>query len=685
MRQVIATFILTLFASSIIAQQLSADQIIADIAEDMATDGDLSESTQEDLANLMSLAENKIDINHATREELSQLFFLSESQIESLLHRRDIIGTFQTPQELQTIRGFGYNDVLRLICFVDIIPEYVEARRDILKEVIVSRIQRSWPKAKGYKAKNDSTSAPYLGSPYKVYFRNQLSYGTHWKSGIIAEKDPGEPSFSHGISTLDFVSGFVQYTNTHSLLRNAVIGHYSMGVGQGLGLWTGFSRDASSIQTSICRMANGFNGTYSASESGYFRGGAVCVGTDKANLTLFVSHTDGDVSTTENDDSLKYAQTIQTDGYHRTISEVNDRNNFQQLSLGGYTDFSFQKVRATIGYNHWHGSLPIAASDELYKQFYPIGKEIGTLHADYKWFAGSFQAYGEVVWQTTNTFAATQGFNVNLLGGNKFSIAYRQFGKRYYTINQNPYSKAGRPGGESGLYMSLMIMPVRKVSILTNVDVYRNKWLTYQKPAPTNGFRTRTTLTVDLSRRSNITLRIRHDEFDDKKTGSKNEMIRVNRTGYKLAFVSSPTEQLKFRSTIEHVHYFETDEKASNGFWISQEVNYQFVKPNVTISALLGHFDTDTYDSRIYPLMMDVPYSMNIPTVSDNGVIAVGRVAWKINSLVQCWLWCNYTRYYDKDQISSGNNLIDASHKLDAKFQVKISLSHMRKAVATNK
>lgn len=641
----------------------------------MATDGTLDENVQEDAANLIALAESPINLNTASENELKQLFFLSERQIKNIINRRNLVGAFATIHELQTIRGLRKTDIQRLEPFIIIEPIEQEERNKSLTNTFVARIQRAWPKAKGYYAKNDTTAAPFVGSPYKILIRDEVTYAKQWRAGFVAEKDPGEPVFAHGITATDFTSAFAQYTNSETVIRKAVVGHYTIQYGQGLGLWTGFSRDASTVQTSICRMANSFNGTLSASESGYMRGVAVKLGKGIHNLDLFASHTDGDVSTTEDSDSIKLAQTIQTDGYHRTLNEISGRHNIEQITYGGYLDLSFRRVRAGIGGNHWHSSLPLARSTDLYKRFYPTGKNLTTLHADYKWFATSMLVYGEVAWQSSNTIAATQGIDIALGGGNTFSLAYRHFGKKYYVVNQNPYSKAGKPGGENGIYAALALAPIKHLTLLANVNIFNNAWLTYQKPAPTKGYKSRITATYTINRNNTLTLRFRYDEYDDKAPESRNEIAKTRRNALRFQWTGSPTANLKLRSSAERVRYAQEGCASSVGFWIGQEVTYTIDNPKIGISAIVGHFDTDTYDSRIYPTISDVPYSMTLTSLAGNGIIAAGKISWRIVKGIDAWLWCNHTKYYDRDKISSGTSQIDATHKFEAKAQIRIKLS----------
>lgn len=654
------------------------------LLEEMATDGVLTEDFTEDASELISLTEDKLDINTATLEQLRKLFFLSEQQIETIVSHRDRLGPYMSDVELLTLPSFRRKDVMRLLHFAEVIPTNKKVKRySKAKLNIIARAQRTFPKMKGFIAKNDTTPAAFLGSEYKTLLRISGTIGEDWKGGIVAESDAGEPMFSHGITATDFLSGYASYTPRDKFIRKAILGHYSARYGQGLGLWTGFSADMSSVQSSIMRNGTGVSGNLSASESGYLRGAAIALGNTDWRFDLYGSHTDNDVSVVtlvDTTDERSYASTIQTDGYHRTASELAGRNNFQQMLFGGYVQRTMMRTNIGLGYNHWQGSMPLGNKGELYKLYYPSGKTLGTAHADYKLRQGQVALYGELAYQTTGAWAGMQGIDINLNGGS-LTIAYRNFSNKYYAINQNPFSKSGNPSGETGLYLGMVFTPLSHLEVLANVNVYRNRWLQYQKPAPTHGYKARATFNYNIDRRNTLSLKIRHDNYEDSDLDNRTQIEDTKRTGVKFTWATAPNASLKFKTTIEDVRYRQ-DNRKSDGFWASEDVTVKIHEDKASISFQLAHFDTDDYYSRIYATQPDVLYSMTMPSYSGRGVATIGNGHVELTDFLDMWLWGSYVRYYDRESIGSSYNTIDSRHKIDVKLQFRVKLNY-RKARMT--
>ncbi len=664
-------------ATMICAQQDDEQRVLADMLEEMAADGTISDDDAEDATALLYDLD-PIDLNTATRDELSTLFFLSPSQIESILRYRSEAKGFVVPQEVYLVPGFSSTDATRLLAF-STMGEYESASRRGLrwKNEVTSRLQRTFPKAKGYKAQTDSTEANYAGDPYRLYIRFAGSLGKQLDYGLILENDAGEPMFNSTTTLTDFVAGHVTYKPSKSLVRKIILGHYSAQYGQGLGMWTGFASDGSAMQSSVDRRAKGLRGTLSASESGYMRGAAVSLGTKDIFADVYVSTVDVDATMYYNDDSTRYFTTVKTDGYHRTKSEINSRKNLTVSTIGTYLTLSRRLIKASAGFNGWHSSTPLASDGQAYRHFVPNTRNIGTVHADYHFYGSSFVAYGEVVWQTSNTFAGMQAIDINLGGGNSASFAFRKFGKRYNTMHQGPFSIASNPAGEAGGFASITLAPLKGIGLMADVNFYRNAWVQYQKPFMTNGVKVRAQATYSISRSSMLKFRVRYEDRENSSSENSHQLADRKRLSLRLQWITTPVNLLTLKTAVERVGYGEGSTTDSRGFFVSQEVTVKCPQPNLAATFIFSHFDTDDYNSRIYSYMPDVLYSMSIPTFYGRGVGCLTNIRWRITDFAKLWLWGNYTKYYDRDVISSGNSQLDSSHRFDVKLQLQIRLSHI--------
>ena len=674
LRRVIFSTLVFVCSSVLYAQQIDIEKLVSDMLEEMVLDERLTEDDEEAAAALIAQSQNPINVNTASREELLQLFFLTENQIDAILKRREFAGELLTPQELMLTGEFASYEVERLSYFITF-NEAERQRGTAIKGNVIGRVQRTFPKQQGYKAKTDTTDAAYIGSPYRVLLRAAFDVGSCWSAGFVAENDPGEAMFSHGTSLTDFVSAYLQYKPKEGFLRSALVGHYHAQYGQGLGLWTGFSADASSMVGSIEKRARGIVATLSASEYGYLRGAAVALGRDKLRLDAFFSHVDGDISTDTDDDGNTYGVTVQSSGYHRTNTERARRNNLQQILTGTYVSTSLRMLRAGVGYNMWHTSIPLGNdATTLYRKYYPTGSYHHTVHADYKFYSSKIIAYGEVAWQSAGAFAGMQGIDVPLGGGNNISMAFRKFGKKYSVNNQSPFSRTSNPGGETGFYAAVQLAPFRHFTLMANVNVYDNEWLKYLKYAPTDGYKCRMTMQYHPSTKSVFAFKLRHEEYEAADEDNSKQTADIRKTSARLQYTHNVSSRLRLATSVERSWYGQVDASTSDGFWISQEFKMNFERPDIDATLLVAHFDTDDYNSRIYAYMPDVLYAMSIPSYYYRGIVAVGNMKYSPCRGINIWLWANYMKYYNRSTISSGNSLIDASHKIDVKLQVQIKL-----------
>ncbi len=669
------------------AQDESATDVVAHILEEMSENGTLTEDFESEAAELVAFASDKLDVNTVTTEQINKLFFLSEKQKEIIVQRREQYGPYRSESELVTLPYFSYADVERLLYFVSVGKSNAEPIRAYTAHLnIVLRGERTFPDMRGLQSKNDTIPAAFLGDRYKKLLRINAAVGEKLVGGLVAESDVGEPMFSHGVSTTDFLSGFLSYIPNKKFVRKVIIGHYSARFGQGLGMWTGFSPDMSAFQTSLMRSGTGLSGNMSASESGYLRGVAVAMGNSHISIDAFFSHTDGDASIIEMNDTLSseyYASTIQTSGYHRTMSELSKRNNFQQMVGGAYLRYTNMNLSVSGGFNIWHGSMPIGNKGELYKLFYPTSQNICIGHIDYRYVFRKLTLYGEVAYQSTKAFAAMQGLDVDLGSGNSLTLAYRSFAKSYYALYQNPYSVSNQPGGESGVYMGVYLLPFVHTSVSANVNVFYNSWLRYQKMSPTNGYKGRITIAHNFSRNNTLSVRFRIDNRDDASSTNNKQIERVQRTSVKLSYNHRTNYRISFRTVAEKVKYKQDSERA-NGFWLSEDVAAKLFDNKLSVDLQLAHFDAQSYDSRIFATQPDVLYSMSMPTYIGRGALGIASVCWSPLPLIDVWLWGRYVKYYDRDIIGSGNNQIDASHKIDVKLQTRIKFRYWKKRIVKN-
>ena len=112
-----------------------------------------------------------------------------------------------------------------------------------------------------------------------------------------------------------------------------------------------------------------------------------------------------------------------------------------------------------------------------------------------------------------------------------------------------------------------------------------------------------------------------------------------------------------------------------NGFLVSQNVRYLLPKPNLTLNAQLGYFNTDDYLSRIYLQSPALYSTFSSSSYYGHGMLGVLTCRWKSKN-EKLWLEGRYSllRYFDRDEIGSGLQRILSPWKHDLSFQLRVKI-----------
>ena len=308
-----------------------------------------------------------LDLNRASREELQSLHLLHQQQIESLISHRERTGPFLSLYELQAIPGWDLYTIRQLLPFVQVQDKGLHGNnRTLLNQLLNSgtrfailRWEQIPEQQAGFLARADSLLPAFEGSRDKLYFRLRMSKTRSFSLGLTAEKDAGERlrlSTRQGQYGADFYSFHAMAWNLGPF-RRIVIGDYQVQYGQGLVLGAGFymGKGAETI-TTVARPSLGIRPYTSVIESGFFRGIAASLGTNRAEITLFASHLPRDGTLRAASDSLgreesQYFTALGTSGLHRTVSELANRHSIRETNLGSAGRWVLVPGKFSLGYS----------------------------------------------------------------------------------------------------------------------------------------------------------------------------------------------------------------------------------------------------------------------------------------------------------------------------------------------
>lgn len=641
---------------------------------------------------LYMLYQTPIDLNQTDRETLQATYLLNPLQLTAFFEYRETNGKLLSIYELQAIPGFDLSTIYTLLPFVMVREtSHFSAPGKRLKQVrgsknnfLIMRYERDLEQKKGFykpslKADGTTTSR-YLGSADKLYMRFSAHLQSDLSLGLAAEKDAGEqllwdPSTKR--YGFDFWSFHIAVKNKGQL-KTLVLGDYSLQLGQGLLLGSGFApgKGAETI-TTIKRGNLGIRPYTSTLESGFFRGVGATIGINKLNLTTFYSHNFRDAIEHVNTDSLSneeaYISSLQTSGLHRTTNEIAAKSTIREQVIGTSLDYSFQNNKILLGLTaiYTDFSMPLNKTPRVYNQF--------EFNGDHNYNIGSFYSiswyninlFGEVAFSKSGGMGAVSGAMMNLSSQWEMSLLYRRYDRHFHALHGSAFGENTKNINEEGVYLGFKFKPSSKVSFTTYFDQFRFPWLKYRVNAPSQGTEILARMEVKPSKKV-----LFYSQYKRKAKAMNVEgetfNLRQVAEGVKQHFSLNlnviPHAQIDFRSRIQFSSYALAN-NYSKGFVIAQDLNLTFRK--IKISTRVALFDTDDYDNRQYIYEKDVLYGYSTPAYYGKGIRNYLLIQYNMWRNLSFWFRISRTRYIDQNIIGSGLETIEGNTKTAIKCQLR--------------
>lgn len=652
---------------------IQLETIIESILEELGEETDAALIIED----LEEFAANPLNINATSRDQLSRLHLLDDIQIQKLLDYLEEFGPAVSVYELNTVDGFSPELLMRMEPFIWFGPveEEPQSVSEMLKygrHELLARTLGTVQKPRGYEEREDGTT-PYEGNRARFYTRYRFQSGDNISAGITAEKDPGEAFFGgSNRQGFDFYSGHLSL-KISSVVENVTVGDFVVRSGQGLVLWQGFSTMKSLNTLNISKTNQGIRPYTSTDENNFFRGISSTLKLGDAQVSLFYSQKNRDGNLAYNDSVGNYFTSLQTSGYHRTQSEIADKNSVNDLNAGVLASWRFQnlKIGATLFYRQFN--MPFIRNDQLYNRFRFSGKENLVAGADYLYSKGKYQLFGEAAVSKSKGKAFLQGATAHLHDRIQFSGLFRHFDKNYHAMWATPFSEGSSAANETGLYFGTRILPVKFVTLSAYSDLYRSEWINFTTAGPSNGWDVFTQADFRLSRKVQFYLRYKNEEKEQKFTVNERyvdlpEQFRKSR----LHFQYNPSEMFTLKTRVEHVFYkgMETE----NGWMVFQDVQVAPAKVPLNLSARIAWFNTESYNSRIYAYENDLLYTFAVPAFFGEGFRTYVNLKYKISEKAEIWFKLANTLQSGAESIGSSYNEIAGNQKTEVKFQLRLKM-----------
>jgi len=618
------------------------------------------------LEDLTSNLEHPININLANLNELERLNKLNFSQIQQILKYRKEFGFFSSVYELMAIDGITTDDLnaLRPMITFELPADSLVKPRTYLRNNLIVRVKSSFPQAKGYQSAALNKGAVYSGIPISLYSRYHLEVNRKLEVGFLVDNDAGEHFFSQSNkSGFDYYSGYLSYKGD-GILKQITVGDFLFQVGQGLSFGGGGGLGKSANTMGILKFGQTLRPYTSSDENRFFRGVSAEMGRGALRFVLFYSNKYRDANTTTDSVGRNFTS-LQTSGYHRTLSEIDDERSLNEQLLGAYGELKLTrfKIGGLLVFQHF--DLPMITGSSLYKAKSFSGQDNSNLGIDYQWALKRLQCFGEVGRSRNGRLGAVQGVVWHTIPKVSLSAYYRQFDPGFQAFYGSSLSESSGNHNETGMYFGLMASPLSKVKIFGYFDLYHFPWVTYSTVAPSTGHDLMAQLSYSITKKVTLYLKGKFESKPQKTPSSKEPVIDLDEqtTKWRLQGDFLVSRWVTLRSRCEYVST-SFNKVIEQGWLAFQDVVIAPAK-NLTCWIRYCWFNTDGYNSRVYAYENDLLYSFSIPEFHGIGQRTYLTLKWSPSSHTTLYLKSGLTIHAGAESWGSGYDVTPGDKRVE--------------------
>jgi hypothetical protein len=643
---------------------------------------DITEEETEDdtyLQELVQFRKNPMNLNAADADELKQLRILTGLQISNFIAYRNLFGSLINIYELQAVPSWDLGTIRKLLPYINItdpvsVKEKTRKRFSEGDHSILLRVSQVLEKSRGFDKSTSSTK--YIGSPQRIFFRYRYTYKNLLQFGLVGDKDPGE-QFGKGPQKagFDFYSAHLFARNIGSI-KSLAMGDFLVCMGQGLIQWQGLAFKKSVDVIGVKRQSAVLRPYSSAGEFYFHRGAGITLKKGKFETTAFASmrklSANFVADTVNNED---FISSFLTSGYHRTSSEIADRNNLTQTAFGGNVIYRDSKWHFGVNGIYYNFSLPVQKRDEPYNLYAISGKNWYNFSVDYSYTHKNLHFYGEAAADKNFNKAFVNGLLVSVDPRVDISFVQRTISSGFQSINGNAFTENTFPTNEIGFYTGITIRPAIGWRIDAYGDIYKFPWLKYLVDAPSHGKDFLGQLTYSPNRQVEIYSRFRSETKQSNFSGNTtvtNFLVSIPRRNWRTQMSYKINAAITLRNRVELLWFNDKNEtNAEKGFLSFFDVLYKPLLKPYSAALRLQYFETDSYNSRIYAYENDVLYSFSIPAFFDKGYRYYLNLNYDLTRKISIWVRWAQTIYRDNKTIGSGLDEIIGNKKSEFRVQAR--------------
>ena len=619
------------------------------------------EAYEEALAEWQQYADNPVNLNTAQAEDLQKLGILDPWQIKALLQYRDSYGKIVRLEELsENVAGFDARTLKLLAPFVCLESDNNQVLPPLHKIIGKGKHQLLARYNRQIKASKAFTEHKYAGTPDNLYLRYTFDFKDRILLGFAAKQGAGE---AFGKQGFDFYSGYLSL-KSFGILKNLSVGTYKADFGYGLNIHSpaGFFGSETGL---ISGGGRGIRPYASGAEYGFLQGAAVQLQLAPSwQASLFYSFNKHDASLLSDSvadaaDFWDYIKSFPETGYHRTASEIANKDAVNRQVFGMAVEKDFTRARIGFlasGYLLGGTYTPEHRTETplFYSQVKPARG--GNFSAYYQYLSRHFHFYGEAAISHRAQTAVLQGIQYKPAETFALDMRYTWQSAGYYAAYASIGNKRPPRPAVSGTAKHLFSWQGR---VLLPAD-FRFEFSGTESIEKKNAgmpihSETFTGYLYYEPRRITAYLRFR---FERTKTRNGNS-IRLN-AAYQASNGFFGESRIELRNF-------------SKGILLLQDAGYNAPKGGLRLRLRIALFHTQGYDSRIYAYEHDILYAASSPALYGKGMRFFILLSKSWGSFT-AELKYAHTLMDGVQSIGSGDNTVKGFLKPEIKVQLRFKI-----------
>lgn len=619
---------------------------------------------------LVELEAAPLNINDATYSDFVQIPGLDIGKISDIMWYRDRYGEMKSMEELALITSIDRRLRLFLSCFFEARPVgkgkwWQGERLDTLLRHGHGKVMATLG-APLYSRKGDS--GDYLGDKYKYSIKMNGKFAEYITYGFAGAKESGEPFMAKGNRYgFDYYSYYINI-NKVGRLRKMILGQYRVRLGEGLVMNNGFSLGKQTFSKGTGTDGTSITGHASRSDGGSLQGLAANVDLGRnLDITAFASYRWHD-ATLNKDGSIS---TVSSSSYHRTVTEMNKKNNTEAAVLGGRIGWKKDGWHLGIsGVYDWFNREIVPPVGDTYRKFSLRGNSFWNAGTDYGFISRRLCLSGETAVASGGGLATMNRLQLMFNRGVTLTCIQRYYSYRYHAVSANAFSDGGTVSNETGVYLGVEVPLRKRVTLAGYTDYSYSPWMKYNCRTSSYSWDNNISLTykmndVTVQGRYRFRVRERNDAESGKVLPHESHAARLSVVKDGEAWTLRTQADLRCERVKGGLS------KASIGMMISQTAAVRMGE-RLTLTASGGYFKTDDFSSRVYGYERGMLDSFGMVSFYGHGCRAMAMLRTDLSYRWMLMAKVGMTKYFDRDRISSGMREIYSSLQTDVDLQLRM-------------